>query len=72
MTLCLYRWMLCSDVLEEVNIGGNWIGDGGGRELVLALQQRKEGSYTLQRITTLIIKFVALSCSCQLDYLLSN
>ena len=41
MYMC--RWILCSDVVEDINLDGNWIGDGGGRELVLALQQRKEG-----------------------------
>ena len=38
----LYRYLLSSPLLEEVNLEGNWIGEGGAREIMLALQQRKE------------------------------
>ena len=33
---------MSSPVLEEVNLEGNWIGEGGAREVMLTLQQRKE------------------------------
>ena len=38
----LYRYIISSPLLKEVNLEGNWIGDGGAREAMLALQQRKE------------------------------
>ena len=41
------RWMVSSAFIENINLDGNWIGDGGGRELALALQQRKEGKVTV-------------------------
>ena len=34
-----------SPVIEEVNLDGNLIGDGGGREIREALQERKEGTH---------------------------
>ena len=37
---------MSSPVLEEVNLEGNWIGEGGAREVMLALQQRKEAGLT--------------------------
>ena len=30
--------------MEDINLDGNWIGDGAGRELVLGLQERKESN----------------------------
>ena len=36
------RYVVSSPLLEEVNVEGNWIGEGGAREVMLALQQRKE------------------------------
>jgi len=29
--------------LEEINLDGNFIGDGGGREVMQAMKERKEG-----------------------------
>lgn len=29
--------------MEDINLDNNWIGDGGGRELLLALRERKDG-----------------------------
>jgi len=37
------RWVLSSPVLEEINLDGNFIGDGGGREVMQAMKERKEG-----------------------------
>lgn len=36
------RFLMSSPFLEEVNLAGNLIGDGGGREVMLGLQMRKE------------------------------
>ena len=46
---CIYlcRWLLSSEVIQEVDLGGNWIGDAGGRELLAALNERKEGIVTM-------------------------
>ena len=41
--MCLCRWLLSSGVIEDINLVDNWIGDAAGRELVSALQERKEG-----------------------------
>ena len=40
----LKRWIVASPALEEVDLDGNAIGDGGGREVMLALQERKSGA----------------------------
>ncbi len=37
------RWIVSSPSIEELQLDGNLIGDGGARELVLAMQGRKEG-----------------------------
>ena len=39
------RLILASPVLEEINLDYNQIGDGGARELLHALQQRKEDGF---------------------------
>ena len=39
------RWILSSIVMEEVKLDGNLIGDGGGREILQAMQERKEGTH---------------------------
>lgn len=39
------RWILSSPFLEELNLDDNQIGDGGAREVMLAMQGRKEGEY---------------------------
>ena len=36
------RWIACCKRVEEINIDRNLIGDAGARELLMALQQRKE------------------------------
>ena len=42
----IHRWLLSSTLIEEINLDGNLIGDGGARELLEALQGRKEGTCT--------------------------
>ena len=37
------RWIACCKCIEAVNLDGNLIGDAGASELLMALQQRKEG-----------------------------
>ena len=37
---------MSSPLLEEVNLEGNWIGEGGAREMMLALLERKEVGLT--------------------------
>ena len=37
---------MSSPLLEEVNLEGNWIGEGGAREMMLALHERKEVGLT--------------------------
>ena len=39
------RWIACCKRVEEVNIDRNLIGDAGANELLMALQQRKEGGH---------------------------
>ena len=36
------RFLICSPALEELNLEGNDLGDGGAREVMEGLQQRKE------------------------------
>ena len=43
--MCPCRYIVSSPLLEEVNVEGNWIGEGGAREVMLALQERKEAGY---------------------------
>ena len=38
------RWLLSGPHIEEINLEGNLIGDGGAREVLEALQGRKEGT----------------------------
>ena len=37
--------------MEEVNLSDNWIGDAGGTELVLALQERRTGIYICNKLS---------------------
>jgi hypothetical protein len=60
--LLFLRLMTHSDCLKEVDLEHNLIGDLGGREILEALMDRKEGEisldiYFLIRYTTLIITF---------------
>ena len=41
----IYRWILSSPVIETINLDGNLIGDGGGREVAQAMRERKEGMH---------------------------
>ena len=45
-TYCFSRFIVSSPLLEVVNVEGNWIGEGGAREMMLALQERKEAGLT--------------------------
>ena len=47
------RWILSSIVIEEVKLDGNLIGDGGGREILQAMQERKEGTHESQPLCML-------------------
>ena len=43
--------------MEEVDLDNNWIGDGGGRELALALQERKDSTYCNN-------SYLYITCTC--------
>lgn len=53
------RWILSSIVMEEVNLDGNLIGDGGGREILQAMRERKEGTHHMKinHYTAIIISW---------------
>ena len=44
------RYVVSSPLLEEVNVEGNWIGEGGAREVMLALQRRKEAGLPVMKL----------------------
>ncbi len=44
------RWITSSPSLEELNLDDNQIGDGGARELLNAMQRRKEGELLLATV----------------------
>jgi Ran GTPase-activating protein (RanGAP) involved in mRNA processing and transport len=39
----LFRLLMHSDCVEELDLEDNWIGDLAGREILEALEHRKEG-----------------------------
>ena len=45
--------------MEEVNLDGNLIGDGGGREILQAMRERKEGTHHMKinHYTAIIISW---------------
>ena len=55
MVALVRRWMLSSIVMEEVNLDGNLIGDGGGREILQAMRERKEGTHHMYMKTKHVI-----------------
>lgn len=46
VAVSVYRWLARSKNIQEVRLEGNLIGDSAARELLLGLQQRKEGIST--------------------------
>ena len=47
---CFSRYVVSSPLLEEVNVEGNWIGEGGAREVMLALHERKEAGLPTMKL----------------------
>ena len=50
------RLILASPVLEDINLDQNSIGDGGARELLHGLQQRKEDGLPMLKLTVTAIQ----------------
>lgn len=44
--IIFFRLLMHSDCIEELDLEDNWIGDLAGREILEALEHRKEGEIT--------------------------
>ena len=57
-TISICRWITSSPVLEEINLDHNLIGDGGARELLQGLQQRKEVGRLPMKLTITVLNIL--------------
>ena len=63
------RWIASCREVQVLTLAGNQIGEAGARELLLGLQQRKEGQL-MNRLTYEVDKFLLL-LKCLLLFLLA-